>query len=131
MKSILASLLTLFLLASLHAADVTVEAVVAVDADTKPATTFAPDTPKLVAFFRSTGTEKGVALRGVLIAEDVGDVAPANTKVLESSADADQDNFFGGFTFSKPDHGWPVGKYRVEFYVGDKLVGTTKFSIAK
>jgi hypothetical protein len=130
------SFLTLALTASLvaftlsaHADTPKVEGAIAVDADTKPTDSFASTTPKLNAFFRSNGTAKGDTLRGVWIAEDVGSAAPANTKIDESTITADQDNFFGAFSLSKPTAGWPVGKYRVEIYLNDQLATTVKFTI--
>ena len=112
-----------------HAGDAKVEAAIAVDQDTKPATSFAADVPKLYAFFKTKGTEKGEKLRGVWIAEDVGQAAPSNTKIDESTLTADQDDFYGAFSLSKPNKGWPVGKYRVEIYDGDELATTVEFTI--
>jgi hypothetical protein len=106
-----------------------VEAVIAVDSETKPTDVFSPTVAKLHAFFRSTGTEKGDRLRGVWIAEDVGSAAPANTKIDEATITADQEDFYGAFSLTKPDKGWPVGKYKVEIYLNDELVTTVKFSI--
>src|SRR5207249_11894402 len=87
------------------------------------------DTPKLYAMFKTKGAKDGDKARGVLIAEDVGDVAPPNTKVLETKLDMEGDTEDGDFNFSKPTNGWPVGKYRVEIYVNDKLATTAKFTI--
>lgn len=129
MKRLFAIIAAIFILASAQAGDVKVESVIAVNGETKPATSFASDTPKLYAFFRSKGTEKGDKLRGVWIAEDVGDTAPANTKIDESTLTGDEDNFHGAFSLSKPEKGWPVGKYKVEFYDEDELVGTVRFTI--
>ena len=129
MKHLIAVLASIFILASAHAGDVKVESVIAVDGDTKPATSFASDTPKLYAFFRSKGTEKGDKLRGVWIAEDVGDAAPANTKIDEATITGDGDDFHGAFSLSKPNSGWPVGKYKVEIYDEDELVTTVRFTI--
>src|SRR6266446_8222185 len=86
-----------------------------------PSTTFASNTPNLYAIFKTEGAKAGDKIRGVLIAEDVGDVAPANTKVLESIFDVEAETEVGEFSFSKPTNGWPVGKYRVEIYVNDEL----------
>jgi outer membrane usher protein FimD/PapC len=94
-----------------------------------PSTTFAPNTPKLYAIFKTEGAKTGDKIRGVLIAEDVGDVAPANTKVLETILDMDGDTEAGDFTFIKPTTGWPVGKYRVEIYVNDDLATKVKFTV--
>jgi hypothetical protein len=84
---------------------------------------------KLYAFFRSTGTHKGDSLRGVWIAVDVGDAAPANTKIDESTLTADQDDFYGAFSLTKPTKGWPAGKYQVDIYDGDELATSVKFTI--
>jgi hypothetical protein len=94
-----------------------------------PSTTFASNTPKLYAIFKTEGAKAGDKIRGVLIAEDVGDVAPANTKVLETILEMDGDTETGDFTFSKPTNGWPVGKYRVKIYVNDELATTANFTI--
>jgi hypothetical protein len=115
--------------AQMHAGESKIEGAIAVDQDTKPTTTFAPNVPKLYAFFRSTGTHEGDRLRGVWIAVDVGDAAPANTKIDESTITADQDNFYGAFSLSKPTKGWPAGKYRVDIYNGDELATSIKFTI--
>jgi photosystem II stability/assembly factor-like uncharacterized protein len=112
-----------------HAGKSKVEAVIAKDKDTKPAKTFAADVKKLYAFFRTKGTERGDKLRGVWIAEDVGDAAPANTKIDEASLTAEENDFYGAFSITKPTKGWPAGKYRVEIYAGDDLATTVKFTI--
>ena len=94
-----------------------------------PSTTFASNTPNLYAIFKTEGAKAGDKIRGVLIAEDVGDVAPANTKVLETILDVEGETEAGDFSFSKPTNGWPVGKYRVEIYLNDELATTAKFTI--
>jgi hypothetical protein len=94
-----------------------------------PSTTFASNTPTLYAIFKTEGAKSGDKIRGVLIAEDVGDVAPANTKVIETILDVEGDTDAGDFSFSKPTNGWPVGKYRVEIYVNDELATAAKFTI--
>ena len=121
--------MALFCTAHLRAGDVKVEAAIAVDQDTKPATTFAADVPKHYAFFKTKGTEKGDKLRGVWIAENVGEAARENSKIDEATLSADQDDFFGALSLTKPAKGWPVGKYRVEIYSGDDLATTVKFTI--
>ena len=111
------------------AGDVKVRAVMTTDPEDEPVTSFTADTPKLFAMFKTTGIKNGDRLRGVLIAEDVGDVAQANTKVLEKTLTLEEDTDDGDFAFSKPTKGWPVGKYRVEIYVNDDLAKTVKFTI--
>jgi hypothetical protein len=115
--------------AQAHAGKFKFEAAIAVDQDTKPATTFAANVSKLYAFFKSTGTHEGDKLRGVWIAEDVGDAAPKNYKIDEANLTADQDDFYGAFSLTKPTKGWPVGKYCVDIYNGDELAISVKFTI--
>ncbi len=102
---------------------------VAVDSDTKPATSFSADTPKLIAFVLSKGTKAGDVLGCTWIAEDVGTAAPKGTKIEESTFVGDKVDFSGGCSLSKPTNGWPIGQYRVDAYVGTELAGNTKFSI--
>ena len=115
--------------AQAYAGTAKIEAVVAEDQNSKPADTFPSDVPKLYAFFRTSGTKKGDNVRGVWIAEDVGNAAPNNTKIDETTLSADKDDFYGAFSLSEPTKGWPVGHYRVEFYLGSELVTTVKFAI--
>ncbi len=68
------------------------------------------------------------------IATDVGQAAPANTVIATRNepvgdvvAAATSYSVSGSLT--KPTNGWPVGKYRVEIKLGDKLVTTAKFAI--
>jgi hypothetical protein len=112
-----------------RAADVKVEVYMTSTPGGEEETSFASDTPKLLAMFKTKGIKDGDKVRGVLIAEDVGDVAPANTKVLDKTLALDKDTDDGDFNFSKPTKGWPVGKYRVELYVNDELAATTEFAI--
>ena len=91
--------------------------------------TFTPGTEKIYALFKTIGAKNGDKIRAALIAEDVGDAAPANTKVLETNIDMDGDTDDGDFNFSKPTNGWPIGKYRVDVYLNDQLLATAKFTV--
>jgi len=97
----------------------------------EPATFFDLATDKIYCRWQSDSLHTGDVLRAEWVAEDVGAVAPKNYKIAESPTKISsvQDN--GAFTLSRPTNGWPVGKYRVEIYDGDKLVETVKFDIAK
>src|SRR5204862_3410479 len=112
------------------AGDVKVTVAMTTGPEDKPVTTFAPDTGALYAMFKTEGLKSGDKVRGALIAEEVGAAAPPNTKVLETTLDMEEDTEDGEFNFSKPNKGWPVGKYRVEIYVNDKLANTVKFTVS-
>lgn len=102
---------------------------IAVDQETKPATSFAADVPKLYAFFIGDGLTTGDKLRGVWIAEDVGEATPKNTQIDETTLTVSKADQQGAFSLTKPTNGWPIGKYRVEMYLGEKLAETVKFTI--
>src|SRR4051794_11630654 len=70
------------------------------------ATSFSDDTPKIFARFKTEGVTSGDKIRAELIAEDVGDAAPANTKVLDKTLELDGDTQDGVYDFSKPTKGW-------------------------
>lgn len=112
-----------------RAGDVKVKVTLTTESEDEPVTSFTADTPKLFAIFKTKGIKNGDKVRGVLIAEDVGDAAPANTKVLEKTLTLEEDTDDGDFNFSKPTAGWPAGKYRIEIYVNDELATTAKFTI--
>ena len=112
-----------------QAGDVEVEAVTTASTGGEETTNFAPDVPKLFAMFKTKGAQNGDKLRGVWIAEDVGSAAAANSKIDEKTLTMDGDTDDGDFSLSQPTKGWPVGKYRLEIYVNDKLVTTTRFTI--
>jgi hypothetical protein len=126
---VVALVVSLICLSAVQAGVVSVKVRITAGPQDPPSTTFASNTPKLYAIFKTDGAKSGDKIRGVLIAEDVGDVAPANTKVLETILDVEGDTEAGDFSFSKPTNGWPVGKYRVEIYVNDELATAAKFTI--
>ena len=95
----------------------------------KPGNVFRPDSPKIVCVFKVEGAGVGAKTRSVWIAEDVGKAAPPNYKIAEKTLvlpflDS------GAFSLSKPNKGFPVGSYRLEIDLGDKLAKTLKFRVA-
>jgi hypothetical protein len=130
MRRILVLLIAMIVCAEMaRAGDVTVEAVTTASPGGEETTNFAPDAPELFAMFKTKGAQSGDKLRGVWIAEDVGSAVPANSKIDEKTLTMDGDTDDGDLSLSKPTKGWPVGKYRLEIYVNDKLVTTTRFTI--
>jgi hypothetical protein len=130
MRRILVLLIAMIVCADVaQAGDVEVEAVTTATPGGEETTNLAPDAPKLFAMFKTKGAQNGDKLRRVWIAEDVGSAAPANSKIDEKTLTMDGDTDDGDLSLSKPTKGWPVGKYRLEIYVNDKLVTTTRFTI--
>jgi hypothetical protein len=126
-------ILILFLAAMIstiaYGGDVKVKAVMTSGPDEEASTSFAADTPKVFALFKTNGAEEGDKIRAVWIAEDVGDAAPANSKIDEKTLTLQGDTDDGDFSLKKPTKGWPAGKYRVDIYVNDEVATTIKFAI--
>jgi len=95
-----------------------------------PATEFPPNTPKIHCAWKAEGLASGTSVRGVRIAEDVGTVAPKNFKIDEATFNPPAgSNAAGTFALSKPNAGFPVGKYRLEIYLGKDLAKTVPFTV--
>ncbi len=88
---------TLICVAVTRAGDVKVKVVMTTEPEDKPVTTFESDTPELYAMFKTEGIKSGDKVRGALIAEEVGNAAPPNTKVLETTLDLEEDTEDGEF----------------------------------
>ncbi len=97
--------------------------------DGKPKATFSTEMPKIYALWKGEALKAGDKIRAVWIAEDVGNVAPKNSKITEAFVAAEKSDDDGAFGLARPTDGWPVGKYRLEIYVGDKLAEALKFTI--
>jgi hypothetical protein len=94
-------------------------------------TSFSSDLPKIYARWQGNALPEKAIIRAVWIAEDVGAVAPPNYKIDEAKVTANRAAQFGTFTISRPNKGWPAGKYRAEFYVNDELSEQVEFTISK
>jgi len=84
---------------------------------------------EIYALWKGEALKAGDKIRAVWIAEDVGNVAPKNSRITEAFVTAEKSDDDGAFGLARPTDGWPVGKYRLEIYVGDKLAEALKFKI--
>jgi len=97
----------------------------------KPVTTFSSNTSEIYARWQGQRLRQGARVKAVWIAENIGEDFPQDYKVDEASAIAETPKAHGAFTLARPEDGWAVGNYRVEFYVDDVLVDTVKLKIAE
>ena len=97
----------------------------------KATTTFSLDTAQIYARWQGHRLRKGAKVRAVWIAENIGEEFPPDYKVDEASAIAESPTAHGVFTLSRPNDGWAVGDYRVEFYADDVFVDAVKLKIVK
>jgi len=104
------------------------EASVSTSSDGDPLDVISDDALQIVARWRGHGLRKNARVRAAWIAQDTG-IAPVDFKVDEATAVAPIADAFGKFTLSRPPDGWATGKYRIEFYVDDKLTETVELTI--
>jgi hypothetical protein len=97
----------------------------------KPSTTFSSDTSQIYVRWQGRRLRKGGKVKAVWIAENIGEDFPQDYKVDEASATVESQNARGAFTLARPEDGWAVGDYRVEFYVDDVFVDAAKIKIVK
>jgi hypothetical protein len=96
----------------------------------KPTTTFSSDVPDIYAFWKGEALAVGDKIEVVWIAEDIGDAAPKETKILEGNVKVYKPDDEGAFSLSRPrGRVWPVGKYRVDLYINGTIAELMKFTI--
>jgi len=121
--------LSVLCIAAAHGSDATVDAIVTAGPHGREVTAYTADTQKLYATFKTKGVASGDKIRGVWIADEVGEAAPAGTTIDEKTLPMDGDTEDGEFSLSKPTKGWPLGKYHIEIYVNDHLATKVTFEI--
>jgi hypothetical protein len=106
------------------------------DACVGPTDTFKADAAAIHLTYKTRDIPKsGDVYHIAWIAEDVGKAAPANTVIrkIDKTVDALPDigvrSYVVNAELSKPDKGWPIGKYRVEITLADKVVTTARFTV--
>jgi hypothetical protein len=97
----------------------------------KATTVFSSDTPQIYVRWQGQRLRKGAKLKAVWIAENIGEDFPPDYKVDEASATIESQSAHGVFTLARPENGWAIGDYRVEFYIDDVLVDAAKLQILK
>jgi hypothetical protein len=110
-----------------QAGDVKVKAIMTTGAGDEETTSFSPDTPKIHALFKTKGAKEGDKIRGVWMADDIGEMKAG--KIDEKSVTLDGDTNDGDFSLVKSQDAWPKGQYHVDIYVNDELVTTVKFTV--
>jgi hypothetical protein len=104
-------------------------AVLAKNRQGEPTTKFRADSAKIYSFWKGDRLKAGDKVRAVWIAEGIGYTDLKDSKITEASVIAYKPDDDGIFSVARPKGGWPVGKYRVELYVGNKLAETLKFTV--
>ena len=96
-----------------------------------PTSTFSTDQPVIHLVVTVANAPSDTKVKSVWTAVDVGDAAPANTKIDEAEVKLDSSGN-AHFTLALSSGGaWPVGKYKVDVYLDDKLDRTLEYSVAQ
>ena len=94
----------------------------------EPTSTFPSDQAVVHLVVTVANAPSDTKVKTVWTAVDVGDAAPANTKIDEAELTMDASGN-AHFTLSLPNSGvWPAGKYKVEIYLNDKLNRTLEYT---
>ena len=99
------------------------------DADGKPKQIFAPTAAKIYLKGKLIDAPPSAKLKTAWIAEKTSVVPPNYTiDTIETTAAAMKGR--ADFSLSKPNAGFPVGDYRVDLSINDKVVQSVKFKIS-
>lgn len=97
----------------------------------QPTTTFQPSAETFQVAFKANGAPAGARLRSVWTMVDVGSAAAPNTEIDQTGLTLERGNESGVFRLRRSSQPWPVGSYKVDFYLNDQLVLTMPFRVAQ
>jgi hypothetical protein len=103
-------------------------AFVAARKDGEPTKTFLSGSLKVYGLWKGEALKAGDTVKAVWVAESFG-YERKDVKITEGRVTAYKRDDDGIFSLARPSGGWPIGSYRLELYVGDKLAETVRFSI--
>ncbi len=96
-----------------------------------PTDTFAPEDPEIIIVFTLTSVPSDeIILNTRWLAERAGTV-PANTLIGTDTAMMTLNDKSGYVRLKRPKDGWPIGTYRVDFYLGDQVDAYTHTAEAR
>lgn len=101
----------------------------------KPTTRFERDAPQFAVVVSTPIKAKTATFGFSWIALDVGAAAPKNTVIRQSTLDGVRDPKKKGTwwtatgTLSKPNNGWPPGKYRVDVTLDGAALTSLEFTV--
>jgi len=98
--------------------------------DGKRVSAFTPKSPYIYVLFTLADAPRGTLVRCLWFAEKV-EVVPPDYKLYEAEVrmgGGSVDNQ-GNCWISRPNNGWPVGRYRVELYVAERKGRALRFNV--
>ena len=108
------------------------EEIYATDSDSGDAIeSFGPAVPKIYVHASMVDIPNGAKMTGTWIAVDTNGAAPPNYKIDSADLTAGVITNTVNFSMTKPNAGWPLGKYRVDLSIDGKPAGAANFTIEK
>jgi len=89
---------------------------------------FLSGTTKIYGLWKGDALKAGDIVRAIWIAESFG-YPQKDVNIAEGETTAYKPDDDGIFSLIRPPGGWPIGRYRLEFYVHDRLAETVRFAI--
>ena len=103
-------------------------AFVAARKDGEPTKTFLSGNLNIYGLWKGEALKAGDIVKAVWVAESFG-YERKDVKITEGQVIAYKRDDDGIFSLARPSGGWPIGRYRLEFFVGNKLAETVHFTI--
>ena len=97
--------------------------------EVNPTNEFASATPLIICRWQVEGIKAATVLRGVWVAEDTGGAMEKDTMLNESKKNLLPIASVTATFKLATDSPWPVGKYRLDLYLGDDLSRSVPFII--
>ncbi len=97
--------------------------------EVNPTNEFAPETPRIICRWQAEGIKAAIVVRGVWIAEDTGGAMEKDATLSESKKSLPPVASMTAIFKLGTDSPWPVGKYRLDLYLGDDLSMSVPFII--
>src|SRR3954463_11683604 len=105
-----------------------IQATVASEKEGEAKTAFLTNTPKIYGRWQGSSLTAGDIIRAVWVAEAFGK-EERDAKITEAEVKAQKASDGGIFSLARPEGGWPIGRYRLELYIDNKLATAVKFKV--
>jgi len=96
------------------------------EGDTTQTTVYAPDTPTFYCFFELKNAPDDTVVKGVwtLVSAEGYD---ANSQIDSADITGSDNSYY--FSLDRAAESWPVGQYKIDLFINDKLVETVEFQV--
>ena len=97
--------------------------------EVNPTNEFAPESLRIICRWQVEGIKAAIIAKGVWVAEDTGGAMEKDAKLSESKMNLPAVASMSAIFKLVTDSPWPVGRYRLDLYLGDDLSRSVTFII--